>query len=82
MALYKKAGVPMTSTEQLLKPSRNIIEDTLLTQDVGENSHLKLDWMIQWMQESGLIFEEFASEEEGENKEDDGSEEIDFKKGD
>ncbi|MBA0716224.1 hypothetical protein Golax_015073, partial [Gossypium laxum] len=31
-----------------------------LTQDVGENSHLKLDWMIQWMKESGLIFEEFA----------------------
>ncbi|MBA0756378.1 hypothetical protein Gogos_022090 [Gossypium gossypioides] len=38
----------MTSTEQLLIPSKSI--------DVGESSHPKLDWMIQWMQELGPIF--------------------------
>ncbi|MBA0770639.1 hypothetical protein Gotri_019247 [Gossypium trilobum] len=54
----KQAGVPMKSTEQPLKPSRNIIEDTLFQQYT--EIHLNLDWMIQWMQESGLIFEEFA----------------------
>ncbi|MBA0749525.1 hypothetical protein Gogos_003441 [Gossypium gossypioides] len=35
----KKAGVPMTSIEQLLKPSKSVI-------DVGKSSHPKLDWMI------------------------------------
>ncbi|KAK5803062.1 hypothetical protein PVK06_030702 [Gossypium arboreum] len=79
-ALCKKAGAPMTSIEQPLKPSRSIFRDILFQQyiklqakqakdcnkqqkemsatptsskslaraqqDVGENSHPKLDWMI------------------------------------
>ncbi|MBA0553934.1 hypothetical protein Golob_013073, partial [Gossypium lobatum] len=32
---------------------------TQAQQDIGENSHPKLDWMIQWMQELGPIFKEF-----------------------
>ncbi|MFQ6666505.1 hypothetical protein Gotur_032825 [Gossypium turneri] len=29
-------------------------------QEVRKSSHPKLDWMIHWMQELGLIFQEFA----------------------
>ncbi|MBA0763468.1 hypothetical protein Gotri_012903 [Gossypium trilobum] len=30
--------------------------------EVGESSHPKLDWMIQWMKDSGPIFQEFAKQ--------------------
>ncbi|MBA0859383.1 hypothetical protein Goshw_006233 [Gossypium schwendimanii] len=85
MALYKKVGVPMTSTEQPLKPSRNIIEDTLFQQYTEMYNNI---WVPNYTPDmfgpTNMEQEEEAheSEEEGENKEDDGSKEIDFKEGD
>ncbi|KAH1055710.1 hypothetical protein J1N35_033775, partial [Gossypium stocksii] len=29
-------------------------------QEICESNHPKLDWMIHWMQEMGLIFKEFS----------------------
>ncbi|MBA0824888.1 hypothetical protein Goarm_021525 [Gossypium armourianum] len=92
--LCREAGVPITSIEQSLKPSKSIISDILFQQyielrakqiknwnkqqqeaittptpsqrltraqqDVSESSHPKLDWMIQWMQESRPILQEIA----------------------
>ncbi|MBA0679881.1 hypothetical protein Goari_011626 [Gossypium aridum] len=52
---------------------------TQAQQDIGENSHPKLDWMIQWMQELGPIFKEFMSKKD---EEDDRGEEMDFKEDD
>ncbi|MBA0795818.1 hypothetical protein Gohar_006650 [Gossypium harknessii] len=84
MALCKKASVQQEVTTTPASSQRS-------TQDVSESSHPKLDWMIQWMQESGPIFQEFArqnniqaheSEEEGKDEENDGSEEMDFEEGD
>lgn len=31
-------------------------------QEISESSDRKLDWMIKWMQETGLIFQEFAAQ--------------------
>ncbi|MFQ6625977.1 hypothetical protein Gotur_005595 [Gossypium turneri] len=53
MALCKKASVQQEVTTTPASSQRS-------TQDVSESSHPKLDWMIQWMQESGPIFQEFA----------------------
>ncbi|MFQ6634937.1 hypothetical protein Gotur_010256 [Gossypium turneri] len=61
MALYKKAAKKIKDwNKKQQEVTATTASSQRLTQDVGENSHLKLDWMIQWMQESGLIFEEFA----------------------
>ncbi|MBA0626722.1 hypothetical protein Godav_004337 [Gossypium davidsonii] len=79
----------MTSTEHPLKASRSIIGDTLFQQsierltqaqqEVGESSHPKLDWMIQWLPT------DMEKDEEGQDSEedkDDESEEMDFEEDD
>ncbi|MBA0730914.1 hypothetical protein Golax_025984, partial [Gossypium laxum] len=63
-ALCKRAGVPMESTEQQEMMTTPALSQRLTRAqyEFGESSHPKLDWMIQWMQESGLIFQEFAKQ--------------------
>ncbi|MFQ6636536.1 hypothetical protein Gotur_012606 [Gossypium turneri] len=56
--LCNPAEVPMSESEQFMKPTRSIIGGTLDTHYVKLNA--KLDGMIRWLQETGPVLQEFA----------------------
>ncbi|KAK5825605.1 hypothetical protein PVK06_020461 [Gossypium arboreum] len=62
MILCKKAGVSITSTEQLLKPSRSIIVDTLFQRYIEVQAKQIKYWNKRQQEESRPIFQEFAKQ--------------------
>ncbi|MBA0628939.1 hypothetical protein Godav_023568 [Gossypium davidsonii] len=80
MSLCKKVGVPMASTEQSMKPSQSLIDDTLFTQYIELQAKVP-NYTLDMFGTTHPEQEKEPRESEEEGKDDkEGDDEMDFEK--